>query len=178
VDAPIVLTGFMGVGKSATGRSLARLLGWEFLDLDEAIEAEAGKSVARIFAEDGERHFRKLEHEVLNRVLRRSRIVVAAGGGVLVREENRVLLKGQRVVNLEASPGECLRRMEGSGTARPLLAGGDAERLAHELYESRRAFYAAVPLRVDTQGKSPEEVAREIVQRLEAEEEAASESHP
>jgi shikimate kinase len=162
VDDVLILTGFMGAGKSATGRALADLLRWDFVDLDDEIEAAAGKSISALFAEDGEPHFRKLEGDVLARVLRRPRVVVATGGGVVVGEENRRLLEGRCVYYLHASPAECVRRLHASATPRPLLAGPDPEAAAARIYEERRGFYEAVGRRVETEGKTPEEVAREI----------------
>ncbi len=162
----MILTGFMGTGKSASGRVLAAGLGWDFLDLDEEVERAAGKTVARIFADDGEPRFRDLEAEALARALTRPRVVVATGGGVLLREENRRLLSGRLVVNLDASPEECLRRVRGSAAERPLLSGSEPEAAAGRLWEERRVLYDAVPRRVDTHGKSPREVAGEIVERF------------
>jgi len=166
VDEVLILTGFMGVGKSATGRLLAEDLGWEFLDVDEEVEKVAGKVVARIFREEGEARFRDLEAEALAGALDRTRVVVATGGGVLLREGNRRLLAGRLVVNLEAPPEECVRRVRGSAAERPLLSGPRPEAAARRLWEERQALYCAVPRRVETEGKSPGEVAREIRRRF------------
>ncbi|MEW6488955.1 MAG: shikimate kinase [Thermodesulfobacteriota bacterium] len=166
MDDVVILTGFMGTGKSATGRLLARELGWDFLDLDEEVERAAGKSVARVFAEEGEARFREREAQALCRALTRTRLVIATGGGVLGREENRRSLAGRIVVNLDASAEECLRRVRRSPVERPLLSGPDPEAAARRLWEERRPLYAAVPRRVDTTGKTPGEVAREIRERF------------
>lgn len=162
----MILTGFMGTGKTATGRLLAQELEWDFLDLDEEVERAAGKGVARIFAEEGEARFREREAQELSRALTRTRVVIATGGGVLGREENRCSLAGRIVVNLDASPEECLRRVRGSPVERPLLAGPDPETAARLLWKERRPQYDAVPRQVDTTGKSPREVAREIRERF------------
>lgn len=166
MDDVLILTGFMGTGKSAAGRLLAEELGWDFLDLDEEVERAAGKSVARIFAEEGEVRFREREAEALSLALTRTRLVIATGGGVLGRAENRRILAGRTVVNLGASVQECLRRVRGSPVERPLLSGPDPQAAARRLWEERRPLYAAVPLQVDTTGKSPREVAREIRERF------------
>jgi shikimate kinase len=162
----VILTGFMGSGKSATGRELAALLGWEFLDLDDEVERAAGKTVPRIFAEDGEDRFRELESEALASVLGRRAVVVATGGGVLLRKENRRLLADRLVVNLDASTAECVRRVRGSRTERPLLQVPDPEGRARELRASRHHLYGGVARQVDTEGKTPAAVAREIRQRF------------
>ncbi len=162
----MILTGFMGVGKSATGKALARILGWDFVDLDEEIERAAEKSVAQVFEEEGEERFRDLESEALKAALGRRRVVVATGGGVLLREDNRRRLEGRMVVNLDAPVGVCVDRVRRSSTRRPLLEAADPGGAARELWSARRTLYEGVVRRVDTQGKSPEEVAREIRDRF------------
>ena len=163
----VVLTGFMGVGKSATGRLLARMLRWSFVDLDDEIEAMAGKAVDRIFAEDGEARFRELESRALARVLPRRRVVLATGGGVLLREENRALLAETRVFYLYASPEECLRRVRTSSTRRPLLEVADPEQTARRIYAEREQLYEVLGQRIETEGRNPEEVAQAIAGLLE-----------
>lgn len=158
----MILTGFMGAGKSTTGRVLAGLLGWRFVDLDEAVEAEAGKSVSALFAEEGEEAFRRRESDALARVLEERRIVVASGGGVLLLQRNRKLLAGRRVFYLRASPEECLRRLRTSATPRPLLGGDDPEGRARRLFGERRALYEGLGRPIDTEGRHPDDVAREI----------------
>ncbi|MBI5017420.1 MAG: shikimate kinase [Deltaproteobacteria bacterium] len=169
MDEALILTGFMGAGKTATGRALSDLLGWDFVDLDEEVEAAAGKSIPAIFAEDGEARFRDLESEALAGVLVRRRTVVATGGGVLVRGENRKLLEGRRVYYLHVSPGECLRRLRASPVSRPLLAGPDPEAAATRIYQGRRALYESVGRRVETEGRTPEEVAAGIAREVRGE---------
>jgi shikimate kinase len=165
VEGIVILTGFMGAGKSTTGRALARLLGWDFVDLDEEVEGAEGKAIPRIFAEEGEDRFREAEAQALSRLLSRSEVIVATGGGVLLREENRKRLAGRLVVNLDVSLEECLHRLRESGAERPLLAKGNVEEV-RSLYERRRPLYEAIERRIQTQGRSPEEVAREIAVRF------------
>ncbi len=162
----LILTGFPGVGKSAVGRALARRLGWGFLDLDEAVEAAAGRPIPRIFAEDGEEAFRELETRALEQALRAERLVVATGGGVLLRERNRELLQGRIVVNLRAPLPVCLERLRRSPAERPLLQGEDPAGAAARLYGARAPLYRAVPRQVDTEGRTPDEVAGEILRRF------------
>ena len=162
MDDVLILTGFMGVGKSATGRTLAALVGWDFLDLDLEVEAAAGRSIPELFSEHGEDHFRALESEALGRALERRRTVIATGGGILLREANRRLLEGRRVLYLHASPTEILRRLRGSSTRRPLLDSADPEERVRSLYAEREELYASVGQRVDTEGRTTEEVARDI----------------
>src|SRR5690348_8112419 len=88
-DAPIFLIGYRGTGKSLVARELARILGFQSIDSDDVIEDRAGKSIARIFAEDGEPAFRDLEAEVVAKLSRIEQTVVALGGGAVLRDENR-----------------------------------------------------------------------------------------
>ena len=100
----IVLTGFMGSGKSTVGPRLAHRLGWRFLDVDAVIEAEAGISIAQIFARHGEPAFRDLEHSTVARLAAEDALVLALGGGAIEREETRTLLlttSGTLLVHLE-----------------------------------------------------------------------------
>ncbi len=159
----------MGAGKSAVGRELARRLGWRFVDLDREIEALAGKPVPRIFAEDGESRFRALETEALRRALGGERRVVATGGGVLLREENRKLLARHLTVNLLAPVEECVARVAESGEARPLLEGPDPLDAARRLWREREHLYRSVPRQVETAGRGPDSVAEEILRRYGAE---------
>lgn len=162
--APIVvLTGFMGAGKTSVARKLAKRLGWEAIDLDDEIEAHAGRAISTIFETDGEEKFRELETLALRRVLKRQRVIVATGGGVLGREDNRRLLAGHQVVNLNAPFALLMARLEGSEEVRPLLRGGPGTLQA--LFEARSPFYAAVERQVDTAGKTPGQVAKEILRR-------------
>src|SRR5207302_3634578 len=110
-DAPIFLIGFMGAGKTTVGRELARQLDYDFLDLDELIARQAGKSVQEIFAELGEYEFRNLEREAIRSCERLTRAVVALGGGAYEDEDNRnVLRRIGRPIWLDCSLEVCLRR--------------------------------------------------------------------
>lgn len=163
-DAPIFLVGFMGAGKTTVGRALGEYLGYDFFDLDELIEAGAGKSVQSIFAELGEAEFRRLEHEAISVCRdRRSRAVIALGGGAYVSEENRALLRTiGRTVWLDCPIEVCLRRIS-SDRSRPLLGDEDEMR---ELLEERRTAYAQANYIVQTGELSPEQLVIEITTLL------------
>ena len=162
----LILTGFMGVGKTATGRELARLLGWEFVDLDREIERVEGRNIPEIFARSGEAHFRDAEFRVLTQVLGRDQTVVATGGGAILGERNRELLADRLVFYLYASALECLRRLERSRVERPLLAGEDREARVLKLYADREALYESCGRKITTEGLTPEEVAAVILKAL------------
>ncbi len=168
----IVLTGFMGAGKTSVGRLLAESLGWEFLDLDAHLEARAGASVASLFSDGGEAHFRKLESSALVSALSRTQTVIALGGGTPEQLTNRLLLEqtpGTVVVFLEA-PFETLfdRCMLQSFAqpehSRPVLADPAAAAVRFALRQPlyRRLARVTLPCAEMT----PAEAAAELVRRL------------
>ena len=165
-DKPLILTGFMGSGKSSVGRVLADTIGWPLVDLDAVIVAEAGKSINEIFADEGEAAFRALESICLERVLSGGRCVIACGGGVVISEFNRRLMRQQGVVvNLTASLPVILARLEGADD-RPLYSGDDAANRVRALLEAREQFYADADIRIDTDNKSVEDVSADIMRIL------------
>ncbi len=160
----IVLTGFMGTGKTTVGREVARRLGCPFVDMDEVIARRAGKPIPRIFAEDGEEAFRRMEAELCRELGARRGLVIATGGGALVNPENRArMTEGGIVICLEADPEEILRRV-GEDSGRPLLQTPDRRARVAELLAARRPAYAAIPWHVDTTGRPVEEVVEEVLQ--------------
>ncbi|MFC1536668.1 shikimate kinase [Pseudomonadota bacterium] len=135
-----VLIGLMGSGKSSIGRRLAKHFGTSLIDLDNYIVEKAGKSIPEIFAEQGEEGFRDLESEALNEVLGRHG-VIATGGGAVLREENRKLLKEHPpVIWLKASPEFLARRIDGDSN-RPLIAAGETLKKLQQLAEVRYPLY-------------------------------------
>ncbi len=159
----IFLVGFMGAGKTTAGKALARLLGWDFFDLDEAIEADEKRSISRIFAEDGERHFRRREAELLATLRGRERVVVACGGGTYAQEESRTLIDSLGVaVWLQVPLADALARC-GSASGRPLFKD---QAQAEALYLRRLPSYRAARLRVDAAGLTAERIAERIAELL------------
>jgi shikimate kinase len=167
----VALTGFMGAGKSTIGRTLAGLLGCEFLDLDDEIERACGQRIRDIFRVHGEVRFREIETATLRKLLEGVSAVgvIALGGGTFIQPLNVELLKtsGVRVVSLEAPIQEMFQRcqagMPADDNSRPLASDFDAFRA---LYEERVPQYRTAELIVNTSGRSSEEVAREIVSVL------------
>jgi len=166
-DAPIFLIGFMGTGKSTVGRLLAAEIGFAFTDLDDVITRGAGRTVAQIFASEGEVGFRAREEQAVRAASAMRRTVIATGGGAACREANlAAMLAAGRVVALSATPAEVIRRT-GTGPGRPLLHGkADPEGVAAALLAEREPFYARAHHQIDTVGKEPEAVTREVVVRL------------
>jgi len=165
----IVLTGFMGTGKTAVGQRVAQRLGRPFADTDALVEVLAGKAVRRIFADEGEDRFRELEREAVARACALRDAVVSTGGGALLDDRNfAVLLRDALLVCLVADPRPIARRVRATAADRPLLQGGGTlvERI-RELLERRSHAYARVPLRVDTSRRSVEQVADQVIAALE-----------
>jgi shikimate kinase/3-dehydroquinate synthase len=166
---PLLIGGTMATGKSAVARLLAGRIGRPLVDLDERIEARLGKSIAEVFASDGEPHFRQVEREELERILDEARTkgdapVVALGGGALLPRDLRLrALDEAVVVTLEASPAEIARRVAKTG-GRPLLDGPSLERRAAELLAQRAPAYAEAHARIATDGKPPESVASAVLE--------------
>jgi len=155
----IVLTGFMGTGKTTIGQLVADRLGWRFVDTDRLIEARAGCSIAQIFAAQGEPAFRALESQICTEVAGLRRTVIATGGGTWLALLNREQLSASSVVIcLRATANQLAERLA-SDRERPLLAGAEtiearAVRLG-ELLATREAIYATIPHAIDVAGFSP-----------------------
>jgi shikimate kinase len=176
VPANIFLVGPMGAGKSTIGRHLAELLGKSFYDADEEIEKRTGATIAWIFDIEGEPGFRKRESAVLEDLTRRENVVVATGGGAILNEENRALLKARGTVVYLAADIDTLAQRTRRDRMRPLLQTSDRRQRIEDLMEERDPLYrATADVTVATSRRSPVSVAREIraaLQSLHAHEDA------
>lgn len=158
----IVLVGLPGAGKTTIGRRAAELLAAPFADLDEAIALHAGKSVARIFAEDGETVFRALEKSLAGELLRGEPGVLATGGGFMMDPGNRANARGAGLVfYLETSPAQAADRVR-SGTGRPLLDGLDTRVEINRLLGQRESGYLEAHERLSTDGLTVDEAAGQV----------------
>ena len=167
----IALIGYRATGKTTVARLLAERLAWSWVDADVEIEQRAGKSIADIFADQGEGVFRELEVQVTADLCGRSQNILAAGGGAPMREENRQAMRSAGpVVWLKARPETIYHRMSGDETTaerRPNLttSGGIGEIV--ELLGQREPIYRDMAdVEIDTEGKTPEQVCCEILDRL------------
>ena len=146
----LVLLGFMGTGKSALARRVAALTGCPYLEMDAELERRAGRAISKIFAEEGEEVFRRMESQLAVEWGMRAGSVIACGGGVVLREENlRALGANGVLVCLTARPEILLERTSRSNK-RPLLAGEHPEEKIRQLLAIRAPLYAQIPLQVDT----------------------------
>ena len=166
-DRPVaVVVGPPGSGKTVTGRVLAELLGVPFHDTDEAIVRQAGRSIADIFVEDGEAAFRELERAEVVRALAEERGVVALGGGAPVQPGAAEVLEGHTVVFLDVGIADASKRV-GFDQSRPLLAVNPRASWVRLMNERRAVYERVATYRVDTAGRTAEEVAAEVAGLLE-----------
>ncbi|HIL72644.1 MAG TPA: shikimate kinase [Verrucomicrobia bacterium] len=159
----IALTGFMGCGKTAVGRVVAKVGGFEFLDTDQFIEEHVGKTIPRIFEEHGEEAFRRYEREVVVRLAERDNTVIATGGGLLVNAENMDTMKQYAMVFcLWASPESIWRRVKDQ-SHRPLLQTENPKQRIVELLEERKPAYGRSDMLINTEYRSARDVANLIL---------------
>ncbi|MCH7809527.1 MAG: 3-dehydroquinate synthase [Chloroflexi bacterium] len=168
VPSRIVLTGFSGTGKSAVAPLLARHFGWDVVDTDQLVEEREGKPILDIFRDAGEDAFRDLESAAIADACARDNVVISAGGGAVLRAENRrALAEAAFVVCLEARPQTILARLTSRGNTeqldRPLLATDDPLSRITELKAARQHLYALCDWAVHTDGLTPEQVAAEVI---------------
>ena len=164
----VILTGFMGTGKTSLGKLLATRLGRPFVDIDKKIEDEAHLSIPKIFERFGEAHFRELEKVAVKDLSERRGLVIATGGGTIKDEENLQLLKSSGVmICLTTEPEEIFNRTVRRGE-RPVLDGGGNERLEtiKKLLAERKKFYDRADYHVDTTDWSPIQIIDDICKYL------------
>ncbi|MBF0199747.1 MAG: shikimate kinase [Desulfamplus sp.] len=160
----IILTGFMGTGKSTAGKLTADALNYDFVDTDEAIMLKAGQTVAQIFESQGEDAFRAMEHDLAVELSERSSLVISTGGKMMLDTENvRLLGRNGWIFCLTASPEEIIERISRDRTIkRPLLDVADPPRRIRELLGSRKKGYEKF-MQIDTTSKTPEMICEKIL---------------
>ena len=165
---PLALVGLMGSGKTETARALAQAMGASLADLDAMLEAIEGASITELFARSGEAWFRRRESELLAQAISDGVRVIACGGGIVLDPARRRTLRDEcETVWLEVTPEEAARRVGSAPGTRPLLAGGDPVARLTALLAERTPLYAEVAsLRVDTDGRTPVEVAELVLAGL------------
>ena len=168
----IALIGFMGVGKTAVGKALAKRLGKKFVELDSLIEQRAGKSIPEIFQQDGEVAFRELEIEVTSKVATGKNQVIACGGGLVLNKINIDRLReGAVIVYLTASPQIVLKRTSADRNGRPLLNVSDRAAEIKRLLAFRKPFYErAADISINTSRLSIDAIVEQIVSGLKQDE--------
>lgn len=170
-EACVILIGLRGSGKSVVGRALAELLGGAWVDTDEMVVADCGMSIAALFETEGQAEFRKRESQAVARAVATQPAVISVGGGAVLEAKNVALLKGAgEIVWLTAPPEVLLSRMmadESTPDSRPRLTDLEDFEEMRQLSAQRRVIYEkAADLIVDTSARTPEEIAKVIVDGL------------
>ena len=167
----LYMVGYSGTGKSTVAKHLGMMLGWEWLDADVEVELAAGKSIAQIFADEGEERFRDLESAVLQKLAARDKVIIALGGGAVLREANRrTIQESGQVAWLTATPAALRSRISQDATTaarRPnLTAEGGISEITAILQQRIPLYRQIADVEIDTERLSPAEVAAEILRRL------------
>ena len=162
----ILLTGFMGAGKTTVGKKLSKRLGYFFIDTDREIEKEQGCSITEIFKYGGEECFRDLETDILQKLQTKQNLVIATGGGMVLRSENRSLMQslGTRVY-LKVELQELMRRLK-KDKKRPLLQKSKPEEHILEMLQQRKSIYEEAECIIDTTDLSPHQMVTEIIRKI------------
>jgi shikimate kinase len=173
--APLIcLIGYRGSGKTTIAQLLGDRLGWPWLDADVELERRAGMSIKEIFEREGEAGFRDREEAIVRELTARERVVLALGGGAVLRESNREAIGRGRVVWLQADPETLWQRMAGdpaTALRRPNLTGGGRREIEELLAVRTPLYQRCADHAITTAGRSPEQIVAEIVSLLESREE-------
>ncbi len=162
----IILTGFMGVGKTSVGTQLAKDLGYTFVDTDQLIEADQRLTINAIFSKFGEPYFREVEAKIIGQVMEGGSQVVSTGGGAVIWDMNRAAFKkAGLVVCLTARPEVIYERIKHE-THRPLIQTADPQAKIRELLDGRAKFYSQADVIIDTSEKSVADVITAIKERI------------
>ena len=162
----IILCGFMATGKSSVGKRLAKIVKYEFVDMDSLIEAEEGIAIPEIFSSRGEPAFRALESRMVERIAEWTRCVVATGGGTIVNPKNLETLKRCGVVITLTADMQTILTRAGKADTRPMLQGGNILERIRSLLEQREPFYSRADIVFDTSSLTINEAAHRLVGRL------------
>ena len=162
----IILTGFMGTGKTAVGRRLAMLLNMELIDVDTEIEKSQQMTINEIFRQFGEPGFREIETEMIQKLSERKDVIISTGGGAVLKQKNMDALRKQGIIIcLMASPQTILKRTSHNSN-RPLLKVEDPFEKIKELLNFRKPFYEKADILIDTEDKTPLQIAEEIIDKI------------
>ncbi|MBQ2897090.1 MAG: shikimate kinase [Clostridia bacterium] len=161
----IVFTGFMGVGKTTVGRQVAKKLGLEFYDTDSEIENFCNMTIPEIFEKFGEKKFREIETQIVEKISQKDGVVISCGGGVVKSETNMNLLKKNgKIVNLYADVDKILKNI-GTDVNRPLLKGKDKQEII-DIMAEREKFYQNCDIRIDVTNLSKEDAAQAVINKV------------
>ncbi|GAX90869.1 shikimate kinase [Effusibacillus lacus] len=159
----IYLIGFMGTGKTTVGMALAARTGWTFIDMDQEIARREGRAIPDIFAQSGEAYFREMESDLLKELTSLDRLLVTTGGGVVLRPENRDLMKQTGFIVSLSADKESIKRRVSNQTGRPLLSGGELDQKIDRLLEERKGLYEDADIQIDTSARDVSDIVDEIL---------------
>lgn len=160
----IILIGFMGTGKTSSGKEVAEQLGMTFIDMDHVIEERQKRKISDIFETDGEAYFRKLEFDLAKELSAKDNQVIATGGGIVLNQENiKNFESSGTVISLSADPKIILERVA-KETHRPLLEGDEKMTKILGILESRKELYGAISNQIDTSKLNIAEVSAKIIE--------------
>ena len=159
----IVLTGFMGSGKTAVGRQLSRLLNMKLVDVDTEIERAQGMTINEIFKNFGEPRFREIETEMIKKLSGKKDIIISTGGGAVLKQENMDALRENGIIFCLMAEPETILKRTSHDSNRPLLHVENAFKRIKELLDFRKPFYEKADIMIDTEGKTPLQIAEEII---------------
>lgn len=165
-NAPIVLCGFMGCGKTTVGKIIAKKTTLDFVDMDRYIEEKEGCTVKEIFAQHGEDYFRDLEHKACVELAKREHCVISSGGGSMIYERNVQALENDAIIVFLSVPLEDIKYRLRNDTKRPLLQRPDKDEAMAELYNKRLPYYSAAARFVIRPGRNPAATAEKIIEIL------------
>ena len=162
----LFLIGMMGSGKSATGPFLAKYLGYSFVDSDKLLEEASKKTISAIFEEDGEQKFRSIETQILQTIGQHYSLVVATGGGVVVKPQNWGILHQGVVIWLDPGKERLLKRLNNDPGERPLLKNQEQTNYFEKLLIERNSLYQEADIHIEIADESAESVSLKIIQKL------------
>jgi shikimate kinase len=160
----IVLTGFMGTGKTTVGKALAKMLHMKLVDVDEEIEISLKMTINDIFKIYGEPYFRDIETAMIKKLSRNRNCVISTGGGAVLRDENMEAMKENGIVFCLDANAETILERTGNNEDRPLLKVENPKRKIEELLSYRKPFYEKAGIMIETGGKTPLQIAEEIME--------------
>jgi shikimate kinase len=163
----IVLVGFMGTGKTSVGQRLAERLEMSYIDTDDVIEQDSGMIIADIFRQHGETRFRDLESAAVRKVSDLNNYVISTGGGVVLRETNLQMLKGNGIVFCLAATSTEIWKRVGHETHRPLLQTPYPLAKIQQMLTDRAPYYALADNTIQTTGLSIEQVTEQVIEEFE-----------
>jgi shikimate kinase len=162
----VVLTGFMGTGKTKVGKELSRLLNMKLIDADTEIEKAEKMTINEIFKQFGETRFRDIESEMVKKLSEYKNSIISTGGGVVLRQENIDALKKKGVIICLMAKPETILKRTCNNNDRPLLQVENPIEKIRELLNFRKPFYEKADIIVDTEDKTPLQIAEEIIERI------------